>query len=92
MRRTRLRIKLFDSKTDTDRITYNKQRNYCVSLIRKEKKNTYCNNLKISDIVDNKIFWKKVKPLFSEKVNLQTKNTLVEKRDVFYVTLKSLRK
>ena len=42
--------------------------------------------------MDNKIFWKKVKPLFSEKVNVQTKNTLVEKRDVFYVTLKSLRK
>ena len=27
-----------DSKTDADRIAYNKQRNYCVSLIRKEKK------------------------------------------------------
>ena len=38
MRRDRLRIKRFDSKTDTDRITYNKQRDYCVSLIRKEKK------------------------------------------------------
>ena len=39
MRRNRLRIKRFDSKTDTDRITYNKQRDdYCVSLIRKEKK------------------------------------------------------
>ena len=35
MRRTRLRNKFIDSKTDADRIAYNKQRNYCVSLIRK---------------------------------------------------------
>ena len=38
MRRTRLRNKFIGSKTDVDRIAYNKQRNYCVSLIRKEKK------------------------------------------------------
>ena len=38
MRRTRLRNKFIDSKTEADRIAYNKQRNYCVSLIRKEKK------------------------------------------------------
>ena len=36
MRMTRLRNKLIE--TDADRIAYNKQRNYCVSLIRKEKK------------------------------------------------------
>ena len=72
MRRTRLRNKLMDSKTDADRIAYNKQRNYCVSLIRKEKK-AYYSNLNIRDITDNKTFWRKVKPLFSEKVNLQTK-------------------
>ena len=78
MRRTRLRNKFIDSKTDADRIAYNKQRNYCVSLIRKEKK-AYYSNLNIRDISDNKTFWRKVKPLFSEKVNLQTKILLVEK-------------
>ena len=31
--------------------------------------------------MDNKTFWRKVKPLFSEKVNLQTKLLLVEKGD-----------
>ena len=41
MRRTRLRNKFVDSKTDADRIAYNKQRNYCVSLIQKEKKPKY---------------------------------------------------
>ena len=39
MKRTRLRIKFIDSKTNADRIAYKKQRNFCVSLIRKEKKN-----------------------------------------------------
>ena len=38
MRRTRLRNRFIDSKTDTDRITYKKQRYYCVSLIGKEKR------------------------------------------------------
>ena len=78
MRRTRLRNKFIDSKTDADRIAYNKQRNYCVSLIRKEKK-AYYSNLDIRDVTDNKTFWRKVKSLFSEKVNLQTKILLVEK-------------
>ena len=78
MRRTRLRNKFIDSKTDADRIAYNKQRNYCVSLIRKEKK-AYYSNLNIRDVTDNKTFWRKVKSLFSEKVNLQIKILLVEK-------------
>ena len=76
--RTRLRNKFIDSKTDADRIAYNKQRNYCVSLIPKEKK-AYYSNLNIRDVTDNKTFWRKIKPLSSEKVNLQTKILLVEK-------------
>ena len=78
MRRTRLRNKFINFRTDADRIAYNKQLNYCVSLIRKEKK-AYYSNLKIGDVTDNKTFWRKIKPLFSEKVNLQTKILLVEK-------------
>ena len=38
MGRARLRNKFIDSKTDADRIAYNKQRNYYVSVIQKEKK------------------------------------------------------
>ena len=38
MRRTRLRNKFIDSKTDADKIAYNKEPNYCVSLIQKETK------------------------------------------------------
>ena len=81
MRGNRLKNKFINFKTDVERIVYNKQRNYCVSLIRKEKK-TYYSNLKISDVTDNKTFWRKVKPLFSEKVNLQTK-ILLGKKGIF---------
>ena len=70
MRRTRLRNKFIDSKTDADRIAYNKQRNYYVSVLQKQKN---------GDVTENKTFWRKVKSLFSDKVNLQIKVLLVEK-------------
>ena len=71
MKRTYLRNKFIDPKTDAERIAYNKQRNYCVSLTQKEKKIDY-SNLTIRDVTD-------VKTFFSEKVNLETNILLVEK-------------
>ena len=56
MRRTRLRNKFIDLNTDGDGISYNKQRNYCVSLIRKEKTNAFYSNLKIRGVTGNKTF------------------------------------
>ena len=43
---------------------YNEQGNYCVSLLRRTKKN-YFNNLNEKALTNNKMFWKTVKPLFS---------------------------
>ena len=43
MKRSRLRNIYEKNKTDTNRIAYIKQRNYCVSLLRKNKKNHYAN-------------------------------------------------
>ena len=40
---------------------YNRQRNWCVSLLRKEKKK-YFANLNEKDITDNEKFWKTIKP------------------------------
>ena len=53
--RTYLRNKFIDSKTDADRRAHNKQRNYCVSLIREEKESRF-RLLKIRDVMDHKIF------------------------------------
>ena len=55
MKRSRLRNKFLNTKSDIDRKAYNKQRNYVVSLLRKEKKDFY-GNLDISKVRDNKSF------------------------------------
>ena len=79
MKRSRLRNKFLHSKSDIDRKAYNKQRNICVTLIRQEKKNFY-SNLNMHDVTDNKMFWKKVRPLFTDKIQTKSKITLIEKK------------
>ena len=44
-----------------------------------KKKSAYYSNLKIRDVTDSKTSWRKVKPLFSKKLNWQTKILLLEK-------------
>ena len=75
-KRTRLRNKFLKNRTESNRVSYNKQRNFCVSLLRKTKKDYY-GNLNEKDVIDNKKFWKTVKPLFSDKVKSSEKITLV---------------
>ena len=59
------------------RSNFNKNRNHeywckfktqknCDNLLRKSKKQ-YFNNINVSNITDNKTFWKSVKPYFSSK-------------------------
>ena len=79
MKRSRLRNKFLNTKSDIDRKAYNKQRNLCVSLIRSEKKNFF-SNINTSDITDNKTFWKTVKPFFTDKIKTKPKITLIEKK------------
>ena len=67
MKRTRMRNKFLRERTETNRRAYNIQRNYCVSLIQKTKRDYY-SNLNHEQVTDNKIFWKTVKPFFTDKV------------------------
>ena len=55
MKRSQLRNKFLNTKSDIDKKAYNKQRNLCVSLIRREKKNFF-NNINTRDITNNKTF------------------------------------
>ena len=57
--------------------TGNIQRNYCVNLLKKTKKE-YFANIKINNIADNKKFWQTVKPLFSDKINLRETINLID--------------
>ena len=77
MKRSRLKNSYQKNKSDENLLAYRKQRNLCVNLLKKVKR-SYFENLRPSDICDNKKFWKTVKPLFSEKP-ISTENiTLIE--------------
>ena len=45
---------------------YKKQRNFCVNLLRKSKKQ-YFNNIDVKNVTDNKTFWETIRPKFSNK-------------------------
>ena len=77
MKRFRLRNKFLRDRTDISREEYKKQRNLCVSLLKKAKKDHFA-NLDIKSVTDNKEFWQPVKPLFSNKVKTKTVIKLVE--------------
>ena len=59
-----------------NKISYKKQRNQCVKLLKLSKKKFY-NNLNPKFITDNKKFWKCIKPLFSDKQRNNHNITLV---------------
>ena len=81
MDRTRLRNKFLKNRTAENKLAYNRQRNYCVSLTRKSKRD-YCNNLDNRDVTDNKLFWKTIKPFFSDKGPMREKITLIENDEI----------
>ena len=67
MSRTKLRNQFLKKKTLEVRTKYNEQRNVCVSLVKKAKRD-YKENLDLKDINDNRNFSATVKPLFSNKI------------------------
>ncbi len=77
MHRSKLKNKYHKNPTEINKLLYKKQRNFCVNLLRKQKKNYY-NNSDIKIFADNRKFWQRIKPLFSEKNKLCRNITLVE--------------
>ena len=61
----------------TEKLTINKE--IIVSHFRREKK-SFFNNLDTKKIVDNKRFWRTVKPFFSDKNRVKNKITLIEEK------------
>ena len=76
MQSTKLRNKFLKDPSAENKFSYNKQKNWCVSL-RKEKKK-YFANLHEKDITNNKKFWQTIKPFLSEKTKSREKITLIE--------------
>ena len=62
---------------------YKKERNFYTNLLKKTKSEHFC-NLNIKELNDNKKFWKKIKPLFSDK-SLETNDIIPkEKKRINY--------
>ena len=81
MKRSKLRNVFLKDKNDASESTYRKQRNLCVILLRKAKKQ-YFSNLEPKLIIDNKKFWKSVKPLFSDKITVKEIINLTENGEI----------
>ena len=66
MKRSRLRNKFLKNKNEINRNNYKVQRNYCKKLLKTTKKQ-YFNNLNTSKVTDNRILWKTVVLLLTNK-------------------------
>ena len=66
MKTSRLRNNFLRNRTEGNKILYNKPRNYSVFLLQNSKTGYY-ENLNMKNVTDNKLFWKSVKPLLSDK-------------------------
>ena len=81
MKRLKLRNDFLKDRNDASQSAYRKQRNLCVTLLRKAKKQCFL-NLEPKLITDNKIFWKSVKPLFSDKITFKEIINLSENGEI----------
>ena len=77
MKRSKLLNIYHRDKSAASKEAYNRQRNICTSLCRKNKREYY-SRLNPSSVTCNKIFWKAIKPLFSEKMFNGESITLVD--------------
>ena len=66
MLRSKFRNRFLKEKKEESKSLYNKQRNICVSLLRKTKRN-YCAQLDKKIVTNKRKFWKAVSLLFPEK-------------------------
>ena len=67
MKRSKLRKKYLRVKPNKAKSLYNKQRNFCLSILRKNKRDLNNKNLNNKIVTDNRKFWKTISPPFSEK-------------------------
>ena len=79
MKCSKLRNDYLKHRSDENRLAYKKQRNFCVTLLRK-KKADYFNNLDLNLVRDNKMFWKTISPYFVNNPKKTSKNTLVDEK------------
>ena len=77
MLRLKLRKRFLKDRTEEWRCKHKKQRNVCIHLLKKAKKDYY-ENIVVSNLTDSNKFWKTVKPIFGSKIKSRNSITLVE--------------
>ena len=75
MKRSRLRNKFLNTKSNIGRKLYNRQRNLCVDLIRSKKRNFF-SNINTSRIN----FGRQQNLFFTDKIKIKSIITLLEKK------------
>ena len=81
MKRSNLRNKYLKSRSEEDRQRFRKQRNLCVSLLRKIKR-SYYSNLNKKNLMENRKFWKTVKPMLPNNFVNNEKITSVDNEKI----------
>ena len=81
MNRTMLRNVYLKKRLDENRKKYSKERNYCVSLLRRTKQKCY-SYLDEKGITNNKKFWRTIKPFLSDKTPFNAKIILIEDGEI----------
>ena len=82
------RSRLCKNRNEENGAIYVKQRNYCVYLLQKSKKKYY-ENLDERNLMDNKLFWKTIKPSFSDKILARDRIHLTENGEVVKTELET---
>ena len=70
MARAKLKNMYLKNPNPMSKSSYTKQKNFCTNLLKREKRKYY-NDLDTRIFENNKTFWERVKPLFSEKTKIK---------------------
>ena len=87
MKRSELATRFHKTRNVADQFAFKKQRNYVSRLYKKERKK-YFSNLDVRKVTDNRNFWNTIQPLFSDKVKMRRKITLVHKKELISEDIK----
>ena len=81
MHRSKLKNKFNRNRTDDNWNKYKQQRNKCVPMLRRTKLHYY-KHLDTHDLADNRTFWKTIKPVFTNKIQISQPISLLEKGEI----------
>lgn len=77
------RNKFLKNPSNRNRIVYTRQRNFCLSCLRKEKRETFP-DLYEKDIAINKKFWHTVKHFLSDKIKFRENILLINNEKIIF--------